>query len=94
MEIWKLTDQEIKAVELSRGSISEARRAKKQAYLDNGGLILNPDALTDLYEALKCLVDTYIVNPGTKNEFVSLIEIGVPPQWEVARKALSKAEVT
>ena len=45
----------------------------------------------DLYEALKGLVDAYIINPGTEHEFVSLMEIGVPPKWEVARKALAKA---
>ena len=53
MEIWKLTDQEIKAVELGGGDVAGAQRAKRQAYLDNGGVILNPNALTDMYEALK-----------------------------------------
>ena len=58
MEIWRFTDQEIRAVELSKGSISETRQAKKQAYLDNGGVILNPNALDDLYEASKAFMES------------------------------------
>ena len=93
MEVWRLTDQEIACIEeVDGGGINEAQKRKKEAYIKAGGVILNPDALVALYEALKRLVNTYIVNPGTKNEFVSLMEIGVPPEWENARKALAKAE--
>ena len=52
-EAYNNADQEIKAVGLSGGDVAGAQRAKRQAYLDNGGVILNPDALEDMYEALK-----------------------------------------
>jgi len=57
MEVWRLTDQEIKAVELSGGNLAVAEGAKRQAFIDNGGVILNPDALSDLHKALKQFVD-------------------------------------
>jgi len=53
MECWKLTDQELEELKVRGGNVSEAQKAKRRAFLDNGGVILNPDALTDLYEAAK-----------------------------------------
>jgi len=61
MELWELTDKETGEVYLRGGDIVEAQRAKKQAYLDSGGLILNPDALADLYEACKQALRTFEV---------------------------------
>ncbi|KKM86351.1 hypothetical protein LCGC14_1279750 [marine sediment metagenome] len=49
---WELTDREIRAVEFRGNNMAEAQRAKRQAFIDNGGIILNPEALTDMYEAL------------------------------------------
>ena len=88
---WMLTDQEKTECDNLNYSYEAAQAAKKHAYIKAGGIILNPDALEDMYEALKGLVNTYIINPGTKDEFVSLREIGVPPRFEAARQALSKA---
>ena len=49
---WKLTDQEIEECNYRGVSLGVAQAAKKQAYIHNGGIILNPDSLYKLYEAL------------------------------------------
>lgn len=75
---WKLTDQEIAECRNRGISIDGAQTAKKQAYLKAGGIILNPDALPDLYEALRKWQD---------GGFNSQIEFA-----NAVRKALAKAE--
>ena len=52
-ELWRLTDKEVRAVEFRGNNMAEAQRAKRQAFIDNGGIILNHEALTDMYEVLK-----------------------------------------
>ena len=85
MEAWKLTDQEIAELVTRGGSVYEAREAKKQAYIDNGGVILNPDALEDMYEALKA-INKYLETGYPKN--MRLKEIAIV----LLDKALAKAE--
>ena len=53
MEYWILTDEEKRALGLSGGDVAIAQQAKRQAFIDNGGVILNSDALEDMYRALK-----------------------------------------
>ena len=60
---YKLTDQEIAEVKATGGDIAEAQKAKRQAYIDSGGVILNPYALEDMYEGLKGLLRDYSTNP-------------------------------
>lgn len=50
---WKLTDEEKAKCEQVGCSVVELQEAKKRAYIANGGIILNPDALEDMYKALK-----------------------------------------
>lgn len=50
---WKLTDQERAELNAKGGDIARAQEAKEKAYIEAGGIILNPDALSDLYEELK-----------------------------------------
>ena len=88
-QVWQLTDQEIEEVTLRGGSITEAQEAKKQAYLDSGGIILNPDALSELYEALKVALwneehDEYQAQHQGKPRLIERIDI--------YKQALSKAE--
>ena len=53
-EAWRLTDDEVdKYMKKGFGVAMEAQRAKRQAFEDGGGVILNPQALEVLYEALK-----------------------------------------
>ena len=75
---WKLTDQEITELDAKGGDKHEAQEAKKQAYREAGGIILNPDALEDMYEALRMWAD---------DEFFSQIEFA-----NVVCKVLAKAE--
>ena len=85
-EIWKLTDLEIRAVEFLGKNMAEAQQAKRQAFIDNGGVILNPDALEDMYEALKH-VEFYL---ALADQITSL-----PNHTTVSatiKKALAKAE--
>ncbi len=85
MEVWRLTDQEIKAVELSGGNLAVAEGAKRQAFLDNGGVILNPDALSDVYEALKKVEEdiNWMLN---NRKFLN------PDVFDYLDKAIEKAE--
>ena len=85
IEQWRLTDQEIEAIRLGGGDIGEAQQAKRQAYLDSGGVILNPDALTDLYEALKSF-DRYLSASYPDNMKYKAYAV------EQMEKALSRAE--
>ena len=53
-EAWRLTDEEVdKYMKKGFGVAMEAQKAKRQAFEDGGGVILNPQALEVLYEALK-----------------------------------------
>ncbi len=52
---WKLTIQEVADVVAKGGDVNAAQEAKKQAYRKAGGIILNPDALEEMYEALESL---------------------------------------
>ena len=80
---WKLTDQETEEVTMRGGNIAEAQRAKKQAYLKAGGIILNPDALPELYEACKGLLENYSTNPIDDDFYMACVR---------ARQALAKAK--
>ena len=37
--------------------MNDAQKEKRLAYIESGRIILNPDALEDLYEALKVMVE-------------------------------------
>ena len=65
-------------------SIGELQEAKKRAYIANGGVILNPDALYDLYEALKAVLREYNADPNDDKFYKACYE---------ARKALAKADM-
>ena len=56
-ELWRLTDEEKRYLDERGGNVAKSQEAKKQAYIKAGGIILNPDALDDLYEALKGVFD-------------------------------------
>jgi len=51
MDEWKLTNQELARLNETGGSVVAAQAAKKRAYIEAGKIILNPDALQELYEA-------------------------------------------
>lgn len=76
---WKLTDQEMEECRDKGLSINGAQLAKKQAYIEAGGIILNPNALPDLYEALKDLL-------------WDLKQGAVPNDLTFIEEALAKAE--
>ena len=80
-EVWKLTDEEVAKCVRKGSNIAELQAAKKRAYLTNGGVILNPDALEDLYGVLKrAFTDPQYVLSG---------------EWyQPAKEALAKAEKT
>ena len=80
-EVWRLTDKEIRAVEFRGNNMAEAQRAKRQAFIDNGGIILNPDALEDMHEALKAIMGERFTR-----------EEPSPKTVLMAENALSKAE--
>jgi len=82
MEVWKLTDQEIWELEMRGESVNKAQERKKQAYIDGGGVILNPDALQDLYEACKLYQEH---QRGTKGHYCSDCASAID-------KAIAKAE--
>ncbi len=56
-EEWKLTDKEVTECVRSGCSVTRVQEAKKRAYVANGGVILNPDAFEDMYEALKGMME-------------------------------------
>jgi len=88
---WKLTDQEIDECERMGVDIHTVQEAKKQVYLKAGGIILNPDALSDLYEALKEL-STIVLGVIEYHRGTSVI-LGMDSfTLQPAEKALSKAE--
>ena len=91
MELWKLTDEEILVIEARGGNVIEAKRAKRQAYLEAGGIILNPDALTDLYEALEAWDKLRAMHPLDSGCDIDKIF------WEccdITDKALAKAKTS
>ena len=67
--------------------MAEAQRAKRQAFIDNGGIILNPDALEDMYEALKAVLDSKACNDDMSIAYA----IGGLTRCQIDN-ALSKAE--
>ncbi|KKN33631.1 hypothetical protein LCGC14_0801690 [marine sediment metagenome] len=79
---WELTDQEIAKVDESGGSRYQARKAKKQAYIRAGGVILNPDALKDMYEAVKQALRTFEAHGITETD----------PRYIILKQARDKAE--
>jgi len=79
---WKLTDQEISECQLMGGSIGKLQEAKRQAYLNSGGVILNPEALDDLYEACNRALTIIESNLGDTH----------PLAVEKLREALAKVE--
>lgn len=79
---WKLTEQEEIEVAYNNGDMAEAQEAKKQAFREAGGIILNPDALEDMYEALKGA--RAMITEGTIRQRELALEIIV--------EALAKAE--
>ena len=80
-EVWKLTDREIAECDWRGVSVVALQEAKKKAYIASGGVILNPDALEDLYRALQALA--VIVECGEHHKGEELNN---------AFKALAKAE--
>ena len=82
-EKWKLTDDEIEIITQQGGDIALAQEGKKKAFIKAGGVILNPDALPDLYEALK-----YVVRELDKADIIKKDSIFM----EMPNKALAKAE--
>lgn len=80
---WELTEQDIEKCKHAGVDIDALQEAKKRAFIENGGVIINPDALDDLYEALKELLEA-LGNP-----------MEIPPVEIVtkASQALAKAEV-
>ena len=82
---WKLTDKEKAYCDETGADIPKAQAAKKQAYLDTGGIILNPEALEDMYEALKVLSFQFaaaVEHPYSKDKEV----------YEQAQQAIAKVE--
>ena len=53
MEEWRLTSEEMTELITKGWSVNDAQKAKRLAYIESGRVILNPDALEDLYEALE-----------------------------------------
>ncbi len=84
---WRLTDEETARVLETgdEGDVIRAQDAKKKAYTANGGVILNPDALEDMYEALKA-INSYLTAPYPEN--MALKKRAV----ELLDNALDKAE--
>jgi len=56
---WKLTDEEVSECVRIGCSVFEVEEAKKRAYIANGGVILNPDALEDMYEAIRWTLEDH-----------------------------------
>ncbi len=81
---WKLTNQEQAECRDKGLSLNEAQIAKKEAYLKAGGIILNPDALSDLYEA--CLTALGTLYP-LRNQYS-----WIPSIMGAIQDALRKAE--
>ena len=75
-EKWKLTNEELEILKEEGSYIAFAQEAKKRAFIEAGGVILNPDALPDLYEALKTL-------PAPKSILAEAAYTGadVPKKW-------------
>lgn len=88
---WKLTAEEEEECHRKGCSIGELQEAKKRAYIENGGIILNPGALADMYEALKGIRDE-----GTRAcqnlEYPLRDTYNIDLVDRLARHALAKAE--
>ena len=88
-EAWKLTDKEVAECVHAGCSIAELQGAKKKAYIANGGIILDHDALEDLYEALKLTRD----NLQTLSDAAIHYKKTFSANLDILNKALAKAEV-
>ncbi len=86
MEEWRLTKEEEARVIAAGKGMSAAQAAKKWAYREAGRTILNPDALDDLYEALRA-AQAYIA----RKEMYSGVQDRTGLEVKII-KALSKAE--
>ena len=60
MMCWKLTDEDLAQCEAMGFNPVEAQASKKQAYRNAGGIIINPDALSDMYEAVRWVLEDYV----------------------------------
>ncbi len=90
MEEWRLTSEEMTELITKGWSVNDAQKAKRLAYIESGRVILNPDALEDLYEALEGLAPCMRLVPGGETPY----EWAVSERAMIAvRKALLKAEV-
>ena len=93
---WELTDHERDLCRHSGLSIHDAQIQKKRAYIKAGGVILNSDALEDMYEALKAqhnAIDLLFALLIDKDKTFFPSKSGQP--WEAiiqGNKALAKAE--
>ena len=88
---WKLTAEEKERCIAEGMNLDAAQDAKKKAYVLAGGVILNPDALGDLYEALKGLKTKFkfaLELAGREQDMSNLIE----RELTATNEALSKAE--
>jgi len=79
---WKLTKQELAEVDARDQSRYVAQVAKKRAYIEAGGVILNPDALEDMYEALKIAIGVFVALDTTASREVA----------DILRQARAKTE--
>ena len=87
--IWKLTDEEVAECEQKGWSVAELQEARKRAYITNGGVILNPDALEDMYEALKLTRD----NLQTLSDAALHYRKTFSANLVVLNQAIAKAEI-
>jgi len=89
MENWRLTDAELAKLAEIGGNAQVAQAQKKALFMANGGIILNPNALSDLYEALKYAKAILILARGNPK---GLTEAVLASAIADSGKALSKAE--
>ena len=83
-KLWLLTDEETAEIIARGGGVSAVQEAKKRAYVKAGGIILNPDALEDLYEALEELTDFDEHGGNGKDHYMLM---------RTAKEVLAKAKV-
>ncbi len=95
-EEWKLTCKEMSEVVRCGGNLYKAEEAKRKAYIEAGGVILNPDALEDLYEACKMALwaleggKVYVGDVDCGTEWVE--DSARPDAIAKAQKAIAKVE--
>ncbi len=90
---WMLTDRELDDLVATGGSKKEAQEAKKKAYIEAGGVIFNPDALEDMYEALKMAGEFPGLDDWDLDEaYIEKLPPAVQTLRELIELALAKAD--